>query len=161
MIVTLFSDGSGSTWTPPSGTTEEYDTAAAQSSWVSVEGNYTTQFLADSTGQKTAVPQYNSTATAEIIALAPAVSTAGTNELQPLVPGVQVFPNPNQGTFTINNLPGTISNWSLYNVFGEKVYSDKIVNCKSFVVHLDLPDGIYFLVVENKNGKQVEKVIVN
>ena len=49
----------------------------------------------------------------------------------------------------------------LNNVYGEKVFSDKIVNRKSYIVHLDLPSGIYFLHIKTHDGVTVKKIVRN
>ncbi|TAL58920.1 MAG: T9SS type A sorting domain-containing protein, partial [Bacteroidetes bacterium] len=52
-----------------------------------------------------------------------------------------------------------IYNLDLYNVFGEKVYADKILNPESQIFSLDLPDGVYFLRIsvpleQEKTGRE-------
>ncbi len=61
---------------------------------------------------------------------------------------INIFPNPNDGRFTLvrENYFSTVCR--IYNIFGEVVLEEKVAgNSKSFDV--DLPSGIYFLSLEN------------
>ncbi|TAL60887.1 MAG: hypothetical protein EPN85_06200, partial [Bacteroidetes bacterium] len=49
---------------------------------------------------------------------------------------VEVWPNPSNGEFRIGDLGLGIYNLDLYNVFGEKVYADKILNPESQIFSL-------------------------
>ncbi|TAL60725.1 MAG: T9SS type A sorting domain-containing protein [Bacteroidetes bacterium] len=63
------------------------------------------------------------------------------------------------GYFTVTGLPPN-SEFSAFNVLGEKVYSDKILNRKSLILHLDLPGGIYFVNIKTEKKSFVQKIII-
>ncbi|TAL60356.1 MAG: T9SS type A sorting domain-containing protein, partial [Bacteroidetes bacterium] len=77
------------------------------------------------------------------------IAQFNTNGLQ-----VEVWPNPSNGEFRIKDLGLGIYNLDLYNVFGEKVHSGKILNPESQILNLDLPDGIYFLRISVPSGQE-------
>ncbi|TAL62059.1 MAG: T9SS type A sorting domain-containing protein, partial [Bacteroidetes bacterium] len=76
------------------------------------------------------------------------ISQFNANALQ-----VEVWPNPSNGEFTIKDSGLRIYNLDLYNVIGEKVHSDKILNPESQILNLDLPDGVYFLRISAIGGE--------
>ncbi|TAL58028.1 MAG: T9SS type A sorting domain-containing protein [Bacteroidetes bacterium] len=64
--------------------------------------------------------------------------------------GIRIYPNPASGKFWVSIPSGQASGIEVYNVFGEKVYSEKtltpiVIGAKSLILNLDLPNGIYFL----------------
>ena len=144
--------------------TEEYDTAAAQSSWVSDACDYQLMITAGSTGTKTGIQSSNSLSTAEIIALAPIPTATGTNEFQSSELRFQVYPNPNNGIFTIQMAEGRRQKAEMkvevYNVYGEKAYSLISSSPNSLINLSGKSKGIYFLFLETQTSKQVEKILV-
>jgi hypothetical protein len=75
-----------------------------------------------------------------------------------------VYPNPTNGTFTLNMESGLENNSmvSLLNILGQKVYESKLVNEKS-TINLSAYNfkGIYFLQLHNEKGiLQGERKIV-
>lgn len=80
--------------------------------------------------------------------------------------GISVFPNPNNGNFTVklssdNN--NTIR-MQIRNVVGESIYSEENINVNGeFVKTIDFSryaEGIYFLVIESGNKVATEKIVV-
>jgi hypothetical protein len=74
---------------------------------------------------------------------------------------VVVYPNPNNGKFTIT-APTTISALEVYNVFGEKIYSNSKFNQQSFN-EIDLSNngkGIYCIKLYDNTQVYNKKVIV-
>ncbi len=51
-------------------------------------------------------------------------------------------------------------NLSIYNILGEKVYSEKILNPKSLILNPDLPQGMYFVDISTASEKTVQKINV-
>ena len=66
---------------------------------------------------------------------------------------VSIFPNPNNGTFTISNLTkSSQSIIEIYNAIGEKVYSSSIENQNTTVDINKQAKGIYFYKIISENG---------
>ena len=76
----------------------------------------------------------------------------------------QVYPNPNNGKFTINLQSEMVQSYkiSLVNQLGRIVYTNRIKNSMSHTeeISLDLAPGLYFITIENSDSKSVEKIIV-
>ncbi|OFX38127.1 MAG: hypothetical protein A2X08_08950 [Bacteroidetes bacterium GWA2_32_17] len=75
---------------------------------------------------------------------------------------LEIYPNPFSETTTLE-----ITNWQnqnydlkIYDVFGKCVYQSKILNQKSLILNLNLPNGIYFLQVKGNNFIQTKKMEV-
>ncbi len=84
------------------------------------------------------------------------------------IEGLQSFnlsPNPNNGTFNINlntidNLDFSID---VYNIIGQKVFTQVIRNTSSFEKNIQLEhisSGTYFLMIQTEKGRIIEKFIV-
>ncbi len=97
-------------------------------------------------------------ATSSIIETTLCMTDIGSNEESERQ--IEIFPNPNDGRFTLmrENYFSTVCR--IYNIFGEVVLEEKVTgNSKSFDV--DLPSGIYFLSLENGAGlKPVSKKLI-
>jgi hypothetical protein len=87
----------------------------------------------------------------------------GINEYR-LNNNIAIYPNPGNGKFTIQigngQLPINNYQLSIYNVFGEKVYST-IINNNSSIINLDLPTEIYFLQLKIGQSTAIKKLIIN
>jgi hypothetical protein len=91
--------------------------------------------------------------------------TTGIRQLQQIGFAIEVYPNPNNGNFTIRlNSPKTsMMSTMLYNAVGQLVYSEsfeisgKLNKTLSFE---DLPQGVYMLRVSNGEGSIVKKVVI-
>lgn len=70
---------------------------------------------------------------------------------------VSVFPNPNDGSFTIE-LSNTTSKQQLtvYNALGQSIYSS-VLNSSKTQINLDQPAGVYFYRVLSLNGKTLSE----
>jgi hypothetical protein len=81
---------------------------------------------------------------------------------------IQVFPNPNGGSFTLNlpvseqNSDDETSNVFVYNLLGATVYNKTLSNGQVQIDLSNQPKGIYFVkATDNKTGKtDVKKVII-
>lgn len=76
---------------------------------------------------------------------------------------LMVFPNPNNGQFTINNIPLVNQNAHLIvvDVLGKYVYESSISNNSVIIDLSSKENGIYYVIIHS-NGKQFnEKIIVN
>jgi PKD repeat protein len=59
--------------------------------------------------------------------------------------GISIYPNPNDGTFTIYNLPFIIYNLKITDVLGREVYHQAIINQTKSTIQLNqLSSGVYF-----------------
>ncbi len=87
---------------------------------------------------------------------------AGTNNI--IANGdILVYPNPNIGKFTIQTSDGKGKiSVEIYNVLGENVYQNQIPNNSSPVsVSLNVPDGLYFLLIRTGQGELNRKIIIH
>ncbi|MBI4932047.1 MAG: T9SS type A sorting domain-containing protein [Bacteroidetes bacterium] len=67
--------------------------------------------------------------------------------------GISLYPNPTNGKFEVRSEKSEVRSIEIYNVLGENVYSEKILNPKSLNLNLDMPSGIYFLRVSVPSGQ--------
>lgn len=92
-------------------------------------------------------------------------STIGINENSNQI-GVNVYPNPNNGTFTVelNAQHSGKVNLRLANALGETVYQQNNLNVNGKQkLMLNLPslnDGAYYFFVENNDFRQAQKIII-
>jgi hypothetical protein len=81
-----------------------------------------------------------------------------------LVASFEVYPNPNQGAFTVNVTNRKASNLviTLTNLQGQVVYRNTVSRVLTHQENIDreLAKGLYFLTVNNGNEVQVKKVII-
>ncbi|MBI3502475.1 MAG: T9SS type A sorting domain-containing protein [Bacteroidetes bacterium] len=73
-----------------------------------------------------------------------------------------VYPNPSNGDLrlTINEVRFINADMEIYNVFGEKMYSEKISNHKSVIINLNLATGIYFLNIKTEKESFTQKISI-
>lgn len=71
--------------------------------------------------------------------------------------GINIFPNPNNGTFAIQAVNGQLS---IYNILGENVYRSEIKNKKSEIDLSKQPKGIYFVKIFDGEKVYSKKIIV-
>jgi len=88
----------------------------------------------------------------------------GINNSISMASGIQVYPNPNNGEFTVKCSANSESfgHIIVYNMFGEEVYTLQCaIGNSQFTLDLsNLPQGIYTLHVELNNGTIVKKLII-
>jgi hypothetical protein len=88
---------------------------------------------------------------------------AGTAKIQYSSNGwISVYPNPNDGTFTLELSQAGDYELRVLNVVGSVVYSDKISNERKRVIQLDarLPAGTYVVQLTGKDVRYIEKITV-
>lgn len=162
MLVTLFSASTNSaTWTPPSGTIEQYDTASSNGPF-SIMSASSIQATAGSV-QMTAISTYNANVfSAEIIALQPPTSssiesnTISKNDLN-------IYPNPANGVFTLvyeNNMD--FDSIEIYNMLGEIIYKTKLDSERTTLNLNDHLPSIYLYKVLNEKNETAKtgKIII-
>lgn len=82
-------------------------------------------------------------------------TTTGTNELIAKSEELRVYPNPNNGLFTIavKNEKLKVKNIAVFDVFGQQVYSQLTIRNSPFTIDLATqPSGIYFYRVLDEGG---------
>ncbi len=71
-----------------------------------------------------------------------------------------IFPNPNNGSFTISFSDGKVKDIYVYNVLGEIIFMKKETKEQTINISVsDFPKGIYFVKITNELGTKVEKVV--
>ena len=75
---------------------------------------------------------------------------------------VKVYPNPSAGVFYIESSDlEKVGNVEVYDVIGRLVYSKTIDNTSSFQITLNVPSGMYWLVISGEENHQlVNKIMV-
>jgi len=73
---------------------------------------------------------------------------------------VGVYPNPNNGSFTIELHNSTIARLHILNLQGQVVYQSGSESEERVEVNLDVDPGIYFLQIENENGMVTKKIVI-
>lgn len=91
--------------------------------------------------------------------------TLGLDEVVPAIDFV-LYPNPNQGSFTIQFLPESGSGISVFvnDILGRTVYSNSFTSSAIFNQNIQLPNaarGIYLVSVIEGNRKTVKKIVIN
>ncbi|MEO8088478.1 MAG: CotH kinase family protein [Bacteroidota bacterium] len=71
-----------------------------------------------------------------------------------------LFPNPGNGTFTIDNLRGEINELKIYSVIGEVVFTQKLNGRNELAFNPKLADGIYFLEFTGEKFQKTIKLVV-
>ncbi len=74
--------------------------------------------------------------------------------------GFHVYPNPSNGEIGIYDLQNISYDLKIYDMLGNEVYSDKIMNRNSYTVHLARPTGIYFVELLSGSEKVVKRIAV-
>ena len=80
--------------------------------------------------------------------------------------GLSVFPNPNNGTFTLqlSSESNEVVKLSVRSMVGESVFSEEQITVNGeFIKTIDLSsyaEGIYFLILENNNTILTEKIVI-
>ena len=81
--------------------------------------------------------------------------TTSANNLSASRGSVNIYPNPNNGIFTVEmkNEKLKVKNIEVLNELGEKVYSQPVIRNSQFVINLGgQPDGVYLYRVLNEDG---------
>lgn len=75
---------------------------------------------------------------------------------------VQILPNPSDGNFKIslNEIHGDIK-LTICDFTGKTVYSELLKGEMNHTIHTDLSNGVYFVVLEEKNLISITKLIIN
>jgi hypothetical protein len=85
--------------------------------------------------------------------------TTGMNEL-PEENSFAVYPNPNNSKFEIRNSKSEIQSVEIFNLFGQKVFSDENLSCESCIINSALPSGIYFVKIYSGENFFTNKMLI-
>jgi len=156
-------DGSGNVlWTKGAGGTDDDD---AHSVAVDLAGScYITGYFYSPSiifGSDTLI-NANSSGFQGDIFIAKTTNTTGIENLNANDDHIIIYPNPNNGTFTVSDLPNGMNNYSLdvFDLIGNIVYAETI-NSTKHTFDLKIPSGIYFLQVKSGNMVYHKKFVKN
>jgi hypothetical protein len=77
------------------------------------------------------------------------------------VASLNVFPNPSNGSFTINHDALKNASWSLYDISGKLIHSERIApGSTSTLVNVTVPAGIYSLRIVAEDMQLQKSVVV-
>lgn len=83
------------------------------------------------------------------------------------IPGVEIYPNPNNGRFTleINSIGEKTISIQIYNIPGKVIFAepDVPVRGKTYrTITLDSPpEGLYHMKIEGEKGSVIKRFVVN
>ena len=82
--------------------------------------------------------------------------TVGMAQLPAALAGVNVFPNPSNGIFTVakQNINGKV-NMIVYNMLGEKIYENKLVQSNTQLNLSGQPAGVYLYRITSETGSYI------
>lgn len=99
--------------------------------------------------------------TVSFCAVSPCSTSTSTNELNSGV-RINVYPNPSAGMFNIVSANEvTLAEIEIYNVLGEKIFSQIIQYQKTAIDLRKQPYGVYLLQVRTNEGSATKKIIIN
>ncbi len=112
--------------------------------------------MADSVIRVTAFNAFGCSDTASFVILVDTLCNQGIEALQAAGNGISIFPNPNNGIFqlAISEQLSANNQIEIYNMLGEKVYSDyQIIKSSNYQIDLSTkPSGVYLYRVTNGAG---------
>lgn len=101
------------------------------------------------------------------IAMINVLAAVGINEIAPGDSGFNLYPNPNNGVFSVvfdpfyNNVPSTLV---IYNMLGEAIYKGKYEANENLTKEIDLSNlanGAYLIQLSTAKGNYSKKLIIN
>ena len=72
-----------------------------------------------------------------------------------------VYPNPNNGAFTLDLGENTEAFIEIYNAVGNLVYSKQVNQSNVNVALTNVIEGVYFIKVQSKEGLTVRGIVIN
>ena len=77
-------------------------------------------------------------------------------------PEIEIYPNPNNGTFYLKSTRHLLDNIVIYNSFGQVLFEKNKISSYVYQINLgELPKGIYFVKVKIDNQLIIRKIILN
>lgn len=165
-------------WFCPLPVSPQFENAATNSlssrnGWTLIAGNYTalggekyivignfkdsTTSVATFTGWTTSTIACFASYYIDDVLLAPCDSLNGIQE-NIKVSNINVYPNPVKTNLTVTLLKGE-GVLTVYNIVGEKVFSNKIINTQTEIDVGNLPKGMYFVEVETEKDVSRKKIV--
>jgi hypothetical protein len=87
-------------------------------------------------------------------------STTGIKKITQTENNMTIYPNPSNGTFTIEMKENpNNSSIEIYNLLGKKVYS-QVIHTSKIILNLNLHSGVYFLNVRDAKGQDQSKKLI-
>ncbi len=86
--------------------------------------------------------------------------TLSTGTVAPFVYKVKIYPNPSNGTFTVQ-AQDIISSIEIFNVTGQKIKVLQSNDTSKTIQVNDLPSGVYMVSVKTKSFTETRKVVIN
>jgi len=75
--------------------------------------------------------------------------------------GVRIYPNPNNGTFFIENQENTPLEYQIYDLYGREIRQDELTSVQQQIHLNEVPKGVYFIRLTDKfSSKSITKKIV-
>ena len=73
----------------------------------------------------------------------------------------KVYPNPSNGSFTVENKENEIATLSILNLYGAEVFARSVLPKTSLQIHQqELPKGLYTIVLTTHNSQASQKIII-
>ena len=159
-IFILKLDGSGNfTWAKRAGGTgDDYGKSMTfdNSGYLHITGYFESPSIAF--GSTTVINASTDTSDIFIAKLDTTIIT-GNEEIEKFGNGVLVFPNPAERELRIKNAEFRIESVEIYNVLGEKVFSQTTTSSKQTINVAKLSPGIYFVKVRSEKEERVVKFV--
>jgi len=73
---------------------------------------------------------------------------------------ITVYPNPSQSSFTVSNIPPGISAIEIKDLLGRLFYKRTGAISTSEIFNINLPGGVYFIILKKKNGQITKKIAI-
>jgi hypothetical protein len=87
------------------------------------------------------------------------IKTGATSVGEAVLSNIQIYPNPSNGTFTIEGVDAKV-NIKIVNILGEQIYSGEL-NLPSILDISSQPKGIYFISIETDTKIFFKKLVIN
>jgi len=88
--------------------------------------------------------------------------TEGVHTVNPVSSSIHIYPNPSQGSFTVN-IASAVSEQAtiaVINVAGEKIYGATIYTNKQNEIQLNAPPGVYLLYASTSGGSGASRLVI-
>lgn len=84
----------------------------------------------------------------------------GNVSVENITDNFDIYPNPNRGVFTIVLTESTSSSVEIYNIQGQIIYQDKLVDKNSEINLSNIAEGVYFVKISSDEQVVTKKLII-